>query len=168
MAHLRTHQHADGRVAGEVVWNPMLPCQYVMLCHMLGRPIPPSRARQIYRGLQLQRRDDGGCNASCGCPAYLPSEGREIVLLPAHEGPQADEEHQRNHEWNEDRVEVRWTDRDLSEIESVEQQWVERAEQNGGCRCDEQDVVGQQQRFTREPVEAATCGHAGNSPCVER
>lgn len=71
VSYLGTRQHADGRVAGEVVWNPMLPCQYVMLCHMLGRPIEPGRARRLYRALQLQRRDDGGFGMHPCSPSYL-------------------------------------------------------------------------------------------------
>ncbi|MCH9685518.1 MAG: 2,3-oxidosqualene cyclase [Deltaproteobacteria bacterium] len=71
LAYLSTRQHADGRVAGEVVWNPMLPCQYVMLCHMMGRPIDPARARRVYRSLQVQRCDDGGWGMHPDSPSYL-------------------------------------------------------------------------------------------------
>jgi squalene/oxidosqualene cyclase-like protein len=71
VTYLGTRQHADGRVAGEVVWNPMLPCQYVMLCHVLGRPIEPGRARRIYRALQVQRNADGGWGMHPHSPSYL-------------------------------------------------------------------------------------------------
>lgn len=71
VGYLSTRQHADGRVAGEVVWNPMLACQYVMLHHMLGRPIAPRRARWIHRALQVQRRDDGGWGMHPQSPSYL-------------------------------------------------------------------------------------------------
>ncbi|MEX1363583.1 MAG: prenyltransferase/squalene oxidase repeat-containing protein, partial [Nannocystaceae bacterium] len=71
LAYLGSRQHADGRVAGEVVWNPMLPCQYVMMCHMLGRPIEPRRAQQVYRSLQVQRRDDGGWGMHPQSDSYL-------------------------------------------------------------------------------------------------
>lgn len=60
LGHLRAIQHADGRVAGEVVWNIMLPCQYVILCHVLRHEIAPDRRRRIYRSLQAQVREDGG------------------------------------------------------------------------------------------------------------
>lgn len=69
--YLGTRQHADGRVAGEVVWNPMLPCQYVMLCHVLGRPLSPGRARRVYRALQMQRREDGGWGMHPHSHSYL-------------------------------------------------------------------------------------------------
>ncbi|MCX4239374.1 prenyltransferase/squalene oxidase repeat-containing protein [Paraliomyxa miuraensis] len=71
MDYLGTRQHADGRVAGEVVWNSMLASQYVMLCHMLGRPIEPGRARRIRRALEVQRRDDGGFGMHPQSPSYL-------------------------------------------------------------------------------------------------
>lgn len=71
LGYLGSRQHADGRVAGEVVWNPMLPCQYVMMCHMLGRPIEPRRAAQVYRSLQVQRRDDGGWGMHPHSDSYL-------------------------------------------------------------------------------------------------
>ncbi|MCA9651914.1 MAG: hypothetical protein KC501_18510 [Myxococcales bacterium] len=71
LAYLGTRQHADGRVAGEVVWNPMLPCQYVMMCHVLGRPIPPRRAARIRRALEVQRREDGGWGMHPDSPSYL-------------------------------------------------------------------------------------------------
>lgn len=71
VTYLGTRQHADGRVAGEVVWNTMLPCQYVLLCHVLRRPIEPGRARRIYRSLAVQRRDDGAFGMHPHSPAYL-------------------------------------------------------------------------------------------------
>lgn len=60
LAHLRAVQQPRGALAGEVVWNPMLVCQYVFLCEILGRPIAPERARRIRRSLELQVRPDGG------------------------------------------------------------------------------------------------------------
>jgi squalene/oxidosqualene cyclase-like protein len=71
VAYLGTRQHADGRVAGEVVWNAMLPCQYVILCHVLGRPIEPGRARRIVRQLEVQRRPDGAFGMHPHSDAYL-------------------------------------------------------------------------------------------------
>ncbi len=71
LGYLSTRQHADGRVAGEVVWNPMLPCQYVMMCHMMGRPIDAGRARRIYRSLEVQRCEDGGWGMHPDSPSYL-------------------------------------------------------------------------------------------------
>lgn len=71
VGYLATRQHADGRVAGEVVWNTMLPCQYVLLCHVLRRPIEPGRARRIYRSLQVQARPDFAFGMHPHSGAYL-------------------------------------------------------------------------------------------------
>lgn len=60
LEHLRSVQQPKGALAGEVVWNPMLVCQYVVLCEILGRPVAPERARHIRRSLELQVRPDGG------------------------------------------------------------------------------------------------------------
>lgn len=57
---LRAVQSPKGALAGEVVWNPMLVCQYVIACHVLGRPIDPERRRRIRRALERQVRPDGG------------------------------------------------------------------------------------------------------------
>ncbi|MBL4689779.1 MAG: hypothetical protein JKY37_34645 [Nannocystaceae bacterium] len=71
LAHLRSVQHADGRVAGEVVWNPMLVSQYVMLRHILGRPIDGPRRARIRRSLECQVCDDGGWGMHPDSPSYL-------------------------------------------------------------------------------------------------
>lgn len=71
LQHLRAEQHDDGRVAGEVVWNPMLICQYVFLRHILGKPIEPERRARIYRSLQVQVCADGGWGMHPDSPSYL-------------------------------------------------------------------------------------------------
>jgi squalene/oxidosqualene cyclase-like protein len=71
VSYLGTRQHADGRVAGEVVWNTMLPCQYVLLMHVLRRPIEPGRARRIYRSIAVQRRPDGAFGMHPNSSSYL-------------------------------------------------------------------------------------------------
>jgi squalene/oxidosqualene cyclase-like protein len=58
--HLRGVQRPDGALAGEVIWNPMLICQYVIAAHILGEPIDPARRRRIHQSLALQVRPDGG------------------------------------------------------------------------------------------------------------
>ena len=60
LGHLRERQQDNGALAGEVIWNPMLVCQYVIVCHILGRPIDPTRKRRIRLSLQRQVRPDGG------------------------------------------------------------------------------------------------------------
>ena len=53
-------QDPRGSFAGEVRWNGMLVCQWVLTMHMLGRPIPADRARRIRRYLAREVRADGG------------------------------------------------------------------------------------------------------------
>lgn len=60
LGHLRGVQQPKGAIGGEVVWNPMLPCQYVILCHILGREVAPERRRRIRLALAKQVRPDGG------------------------------------------------------------------------------------------------------------
>lgn len=71
LAHLRGEQRPNGAFAGEVVWNPMLPCQYVILCHILGHGIAPARKQRIRRALELQVRPDGGWGMHPDSPSYL-------------------------------------------------------------------------------------------------
>ena len=56
----RAHPRANGAWAGEVIWNPMLPCQWVILNHVLGRPIPAARKARIRKHLELHLKLDGG------------------------------------------------------------------------------------------------------------
>lgn len=71
VAHLSRVQQDNGAFAGEVVWNPMLPCQYVILCHILGHAIPEARKARIRRALELQVRPDGGWGMHPDSPSYL-------------------------------------------------------------------------------------------------
>jgi squalene/oxidosqualene cyclase-like protein len=71
LEHLQREQHGNGAFAGEVVWNPMLPCQYVILCHILGHEIPQARKQRIVRALELQVRPDGGWGMHPDSPSYL-------------------------------------------------------------------------------------------------
>ena len=60
LTNLRARQQDNGAFAGEVVWNPMLVCQYVMACHIMGIDIPDARKRRIIRNLEVQVHADGG------------------------------------------------------------------------------------------------------------
>ncbi len=71
LGYLEQQQLPNGAFAGEVVWNPMLPCQYVILCHILGHEIAPARRDRIRRALELQVRPDGGWGMHPDSPSYL-------------------------------------------------------------------------------------------------
>ena len=48
-------QDKNGAWEGEMVWCPMLTAQYVLLCHLMGRPLPPDRRRRVLRHFQQTR-----------------------------------------------------------------------------------------------------------------
>ena len=60
LAKLEAVQQPRGAWAGEAIWNPMLPCQWVIVQHLVGRPIPTERKARIRRHLELHRKRDGG------------------------------------------------------------------------------------------------------------
>lgn len=57
---LAGQQRDNGAFAGEVVWNPMLVCQYVFVCHIIGHEIPAERRALIRRSLEVQEFPGGG------------------------------------------------------------------------------------------------------------
>ncbi len=52
-------QDSDGGLEGEVVWCPMLSAQYVLLHHVLGRPLGSVRRRRVLRYFQQSRLEGG-------------------------------------------------------------------------------------------------------------
>ena len=58
-AGLLSLQGEDGSFEGEVLWCPMISAQYVLLHHILGRPIEPSRRRRVLRYFQRSRLKGG-------------------------------------------------------------------------------------------------------------
>ena len=69
--HLDRIQKSSGAWAGEVVWNSMLVCQYVIVCHILNRPIEPARRQRILRALAHDVGADGGWGMHSGGPSWL-------------------------------------------------------------------------------------------------
>ena len=53
-------QREDGAWEGEMVWCPMLTAQYVLLHHILDRPLEPGRRRRVLRSFEHTRLE-GGC-----------------------------------------------------------------------------------------------------------
>ncbi|MCY4286619.1 MAG: FAD-dependent oxidoreductase [Thiotrichales bacterium] len=52
-------QDKDGGWEGEMVWCPMLTAQYVLLHHIVGRPLSPSRRRHVLRFFEQSRLGGG-------------------------------------------------------------------------------------------------------------
>ncbi|MCY4174853.1 MAG: hypothetical protein OXD37_00760 [Acidimicrobiaceae bacterium] len=57
--HLLDLQTDDGSFEGEVVWCAMLPAQYVLLHHVVGRQLSSVRRRRVLRYFQQSRLPDG-------------------------------------------------------------------------------------------------------------
>ena len=58
-AHLLSLQGEDGAWEGEMVWCPMLTAQYVLLHHIIGRPLEPGRRRRVLRSFECTRLEGG-------------------------------------------------------------------------------------------------------------
>ena len=52
-------QGEDGGWEGEMVWCPMLTAQYVLLHHIIGRPLEPGRRRRVLRSFERTRLEAG-------------------------------------------------------------------------------------------------------------
>ncbi|EDM81773.1 squalene cyclase family protein [Plesiocystis pacifica SIR-1] len=91
---LERAQQARGAWAGEVVWNPMLICQYVIAMHVLGREIPAERRRNIRRQLEVTRKRDGGWGMHPDPPEREPKPEPAFEPGPApvseHDSPDAE------------------------------------------------------------------------------
>ena len=58
-ARLLKLQGGDGSWEGEMVWCPMLTAQYVLLHHILERPLEPERRRRVLRSFEHTRLEGG-------------------------------------------------------------------------------------------------------------
>ncbi|MCY3920915.1 MAG: hypothetical protein OXG27_00785, partial [Chloroflexi bacterium] len=58
-ARLLNLQGEDGGWEGEMVWCPMITAQWVLLQHIIGRPIEPERRRRLLRYFEQSRLPEG-------------------------------------------------------------------------------------------------------------
>ena len=58
-ARLLQFQDEDGAWEGEMVWCPMLTAQYVLLHHIMERPLDPGRRRRVLRSFERTRLEGG-------------------------------------------------------------------------------------------------------------
>ena len=70
-AHLLSLQRDDGSWEGEVVWCPMLTAQYVMLHHIMERPLDPVRRRLVLRSFEHTRLESGAWGLHEHSPPHL-------------------------------------------------------------------------------------------------
>ena len=70
-ARLLDLQREDGSWEGEMVWCPMLTAQYVLLHHILGRPLKPGRRRRVLRSFEQTRLPGGTWGLHEHSPPHL-------------------------------------------------------------------------------------------------
>ena len=64
-------QGADGAWEGEMAWCPMLTAQYVLLHHILGRPLDADRRRLVLRHFERSRLEGGSWGLHEHAPPHL-------------------------------------------------------------------------------------------------
>ncbi len=64
-------QNKDGSWEGEMVWCPMLTAQYVLLHHIIERPLQPDRCRHVLRSFEQTRLADGTWGMHEHSPPHL-------------------------------------------------------------------------------------------------
>ena len=66
-------QAEDGSFEGEVVWNAMLPSQYVLAMDLMGRPVEGARRARFLRQLEVTQLPDGtwGMHPEAGSNLFL-------------------------------------------------------------------------------------------------
>ena len=64
-------QREDGAWEGEMVWCPMLTAQYVLLHHLIGRPLEPGRRRRVLRSFARTRLEGGTWGLHEHSPPHL-------------------------------------------------------------------------------------------------
>ena len=70
-ARLLDLQGEDGAWEGEMVWCPMLTAQYVLLHHILERPLEPGRCRRVLRSFERTRLAGGTWGLHEHSPPHL-------------------------------------------------------------------------------------------------
>ncbi len=70
-ARLLDLQGEDGAWEGEMTWCSMLTAQYVLLHHIMGRPIEPGRRRRVLRSFERTRLEGGAWGLHEYSPPHL-------------------------------------------------------------------------------------------------
>ena len=70
-ARLLDLQNEDGSWEGEMVWCPMLTAQYVLLHHIIGRPLEPGRRQRVLRSFERTRLEGGAWGLHEHSPPHL-------------------------------------------------------------------------------------------------
>ena len=127
--------------------------------HAEHRAPRPAAARRDRR-----RHGDGGDERDRKAREHGAGPG----ALPGHQRPYRHHQEERDHQRHEGRFEEGRADRDLLSGDGVEDQRIERANEDRGAADGQQQIVGQQRAFARERAERAAGPHPRRAPGVER
>ena len=117
---------------------------------------------------QRQGQENAGGHRNRQRPFQTRHHVGEAGFLPARQGADAHQEQGGGHERHEYRVEVGRADGNLAHAQRVDEQGIQRSQQHRAEGGQQDHVVGQQQRFAREPGETAAGEHLGRAPGIER
>ena len=114
---------------------------------------------------QRQHHDDDGQHGR----EHQPLRGAQhVAALPGEERPERQRQQQRHHQRPERPIEVRRADGDLVAGQRFEQQRIERADQHGGARRRQQDVVEDEGAFAADGREDAALAQIARAPGEQR
>ena len=108
--------------------------------------------------VQHQGDDEPECERRHEQRRQWPLHRFEARALPASVHAYGEQEHERDGRHQERDIEVRWTHRDLAEVQRIEEQRIQRAEQDQSSRDDQQRVVGEQHRLAGNRSETRLLG----------
>ena len=91
-------------------------------------------------------------------------ELREISLLPTGKGCHTEQEEHRQHQGTEHGVKVRRTNGNLAGIERIQEERIERTEQDSAHRHNEQHIVDEKKRLAAHHGEVAAEAHRRSAP----
>ena len=124
----------------------MKPVSVVATIHAARRSPPLTTHDHCAQGEGQHQRDHYAYRCR---PAQPRGDLGKARALPACERPDSHQEERRRHERSEHGLEIRRTDGELAQAQCVERKRIQRAEEDGPGRDDEQHVVREQHRLAR-------------------
>ena len=121
-----------------------------VLCRRQHDPQRQAHAQgHCSRPMASQNRQSASqCHGNQGGGAQLFAQLGDAVTFPAGKGAHHHEQQDRHHDWHKDGVEVGRADRQLAQVQRIDDQRIQGSQQHGGGRGGHQNVVEQQEGFT--------------------
>ncbi|MPN03484.1 hypothetical protein SDC9_150714 [bioreactor metagenome] len=91
-----------------------------------------------------------------------------LVILPAQEGAEHHQHHDRRHQGYEHGLEVGRANRDLAKVQGIEEQRIQCAKQHRSRHHRQQHIVAQQGGITRHQPERTATGQLGRTPGIQQ